>query len=137
MFVSPGSLRMTLAAPLATSVAVLTAMPTSACRSAGASFTPSPVIPVTWPAACRSFTTVYLSSGNTSAKPSDPAKGSVAPLPPPAAPFRSAMRRMLWSPTVPAISLATARASPVSIFTATPRSRSSPISCFASGRGGS
>src|ERR1019366_1979189 len=63
MFVKPGSVRTTLAAPLATSVAVLTAMPTSAWRSAGASLTPSPVMPVTCPAACRCFTTIYLSSG--------------------------------------------------------------------------
>ena len=43
-----------------------------------------------------------------------------------------------WAgPTPCAISLATARASPVSIFTGTPRSRSSAISCLASGRGGS
>ena len=72
MFVNPGSVRTTLAAPFATSVAVLTAMPTSAWRSAGASFTPSPVIPVTWPPAWSCFTTVYLSSGKTSAKPSAP-----------------------------------------------------------------
>ena len=46
---SPSSVSTTLAAPLATSVALLTAMPTSAWRSAGASFTPSPVMPTTWP----------------------------------------------------------------------------------------
>ena len=43
IFVNPGSVRTTLAALLATSVAVLTAIPTSAWRSAGASLTPSPV----------------------------------------------------------------------------------------------
>src|ERR1035441_8653648 len=52
MFVNPGWVRTTLAAPLATSVALLTAMPTSAWRRAGASLTPSPVMPVTCPAAC-------------------------------------------------------------------------------------
>ena len=123
MFVKPGSVRTTLAAPLATSVAVLTAMPTSAWRRAGASLTPSPVMPVMCPAACRCFTTTYLSSGNTSAKPSAPAKRSPVSLPACAlAAFRSAMRRMLGSPTPRAISLATGSASPVSIFTPTPRS---------------
>jgi len=44
-----------LAAPLATSVALLTAIPTSACFKAGESFTPSPVIPTICPfTACSS-----------------------------------------------------------------------------------
>jgi len=43
MFASPSSVNTMLAAPLTTSVALLTAIPTSACFSAGASFTPSPV----------------------------------------------------------------------------------------------
>jgi len=38
-------------------------------------------MPVTCPAACRCFTTIYLSSGNTSAKPSAPAKRSTVLLP--------------------------------------------------------
>jgi len=128
----------TLAAPLATSVAVLTAIPTSAWRSAGASLTPSPVMPVTCPAACRCFTTMYLSSGNTSANPSAPANKSTALLlaRAPAA-FRSATRRMLGKPTPLPISSATGRASPVSIFTGTPKPSSSEINCLASGRGGS
>jgi len=68
MFVNPGWVRTTLAAALATSVAELTAIPTSAWRRAGASLTPSSVMPVTCPAACRCCTTMYLSSGYTSAK---------------------------------------------------------------------
>jgi len=95
-------------------------------------------MPVTCPAACRCFTTVYLSSGNTSAKPSAPASRSTASLPAAApAAFSSAMRRMLGKPTPRAISLAIASASPVSIFTDTPRSCSAAMSCLASARGGS
>jgi len=51
-----------------------------AWRNAGASLTPSPVIPVTCPAACRCCTTMYLSSGYTSAKPSRRSR-STASLP--------------------------------------------------------
>ena len=43
--------------------AVLTAMPTSAWRKAGASLTPSPVMPVTCTADCSRWTTAYLSTG--------------------------------------------------------------------------
>src|ERR1035438_28148 len=107
MLVNPGCVRTTLAAPLATSVAVLTAMPTSACRSAGASLTPSPVMPVTCPAACRCFTTIYLSSGNTSAKPSAPPKRSTVPLPACAlAALRAATRRTWANPPPSAADLA-------------------------------
>ena len=38
-------------------------MPTSACLRAGASFTPSPVMPTTWPACCSARTRLNLSSG--------------------------------------------------------------------------
>src|SRR5512139_2315591 len=135
MFVRPGSVRTTLAAPLATSVALLTAMPTSAWRSAGASLTPSPVMPVTCPAACRCCTTMYLSSGYTSAKPSAPASRSTASLPGcAAAAFRSATRRMWGRPTPVAISRATGSASPVSLFTSTPSLHRGAMSCAASGR---
>ncbi len=47
----------TAALSMATSVPVPMAMPTWACASAGASFTPSPAIATTRPAACSSFTT--------------------------------------------------------------------------------
>src|SRR5271155_1522400 len=58
------------AAARAASVAPETAMPQFACLSAGASFTPSPVIPTIWPCFCSTSTMLYLSSGNTCAKPS-------------------------------------------------------------------
>ncbi len=51
-------------------MAPLTAMPTLACFSAGASLTPSPVMPTMWPPACRALTMANLCSGNTWAKPS-------------------------------------------------------------------
>ena len=47
-----------------------TAMPQSAFLSAGASLTPSPVIPTIWPRCCKTSTMWYLCSGNTWAKPS-------------------------------------------------------------------
>ena len=45
-------------------------MPQSAFFSAGASFTPSPVMPTMWPRFCRTSTIWNLCSGNTCAKPS-------------------------------------------------------------------
>ena len=45
----PGFVSTMSEAPLAASVAPITAIPTSARLRAGASFTPSPVIPTTWP----------------------------------------------------------------------------------------
>ena len=67
---SPGSVSTMSDALRAASVASSTAMPMSAFFRAGASFTPSPVIPHTWPFACRILTISYLCSGNTPANPS-------------------------------------------------------------------
>src|SRR5262245_26427490 len=66
----PGAVRMSAAALLAASVAPLTAIPQSACLRAGASLTPSPVMPTMWPRACRVFTISYLCCGKTRPKPS-------------------------------------------------------------------
>ena len=63
MFTNPSCVKTILAAPLATSVALLTAIPTSACFNAGASFTPSPVMPTICPFAWNTFTISYLSFG--------------------------------------------------------------------------
>ena len=60
----------TSAAARAASVAPDTAIPQSAFFSAGASFTPSPVMPTMWPRLCRISTIWNLCSGNTWAKPS-------------------------------------------------------------------
>uniref|UniRef100_A0A0A9CXS8 Secreted protein n=1 Tax=Arundo donax TaxID=35708 RepID=A0A0A9CXS8_ARUDO len=67
---SPGSVRTISDALLAASVASATAIPISAFFRAGASLTPSPVIPQICFRACKRFTISYLCSGNTPAKPS-------------------------------------------------------------------
>ncbi len=61
----PGRVRMISAAARAASVAPCTATPTSARFKAGASFTPSPVIPVLYPSSRRHSTMRYLCSGYT------------------------------------------------------------------------
>ena len=58
------------AAARAASVAPDTAMPQSAFFNAGASLTPSPVIPTMWPRFCSTSMMWYLCSGKTWAKPS-------------------------------------------------------------------
>ena len=60
---SPGLKSTMSAADRAASVAPDTAMPQSAFFSAGASFTPLPVMPTTWPRFCKSSTIWYLCSG--------------------------------------------------------------------------
>ena len=62
------SVRIIAAASLETSVPVIPmAMPMSACLSAGASLTPSPVIPTTWPLRLRMSTRRTFCSGVTRA----------------------------------------------------------------------
>ena len=56
------------AASIATFVPAPTAIPTSACVSAGASLIPSPTIATLFPLFCSSFTLSALCSGKTSAK---------------------------------------------------------------------
>ena len=56
------------AADLATSVAVDTAIPICAWRSAGASLAPSPHIPTMWPLFWNALTRSYFPSGRTPAK---------------------------------------------------------------------
>src|SRR5262245_46325563 len=68
---------MSAAALLAASVAPLTAIPQSACLRAGASLTPSPVMPTMWPRACRVFTISHLCCGKTRPKPSARSTASV------------------------------------------------------------
>ena len=58
------------AAARAASVALETAIPQSAFFKAGASLTPSPVMPTMWPRFCSTSTMWNLCSGNTWAKPS-------------------------------------------------------------------
>ena len=66
----PGVISTMAAAARAASVAPETATPQSAFFSAGASFTPSLVMPTIWPARCRTSTMWNLCSGKTWAKPS-------------------------------------------------------------------
>src|SRR5664279_4398390 len=67
---TPGDSSTIDAVARAASVAPETAMPQSAFFSAGASFTPSPVMPTMWPRFCRTSTMWNLCSGKTCAKPS-------------------------------------------------------------------
>ena len=69
---SPGLVSTMSAAARAASVEPCTAMPMSAFFSAGASFTPSPVMPTAYPARRSASTMRNLCSGNTCAKPSAP-----------------------------------------------------------------
>ena len=66
---NPGERRMRSAAAIAASVAPETATPTSAFFSAGASFTPSPVIATICPPFCSLSIIKYLSSGITCENP--------------------------------------------------------------------
>src|SRR6202167_2110848 len=65
---SPGFVSTMPAADLATSVAVDTAIPICAWRSAGASLAPSPHIPTVWPLFWNAFTRLYFPSGRMPAK---------------------------------------------------------------------
>ena len=108
----------------------------SACFSAGASFTPSPVIPTIWPLDCRSLTILYLSSGYISANPSDSSMILACSV---YFKFRmsSILIILLPIPTCAAISLAMAMLSPVSISGLTPSPLIPSIIFLESGRGGS
>src|SRR5437868_2091834 len=77
---TPSSNIITDALPFAASVALLTAHPTSACLSAGASLTPSPVIATTKLGhVCKYWQIRCLSDGNTSAIPSNANKLHTSP----------------------------------------------------------
>ena len=141
---SPGLVSTMSAAARAASVAPCTAMPMSARFSAGASFTPSPVMPTAKPARRSASTIRNLCSGNTCAKPSAPMIVSVyfsrsfggLPL---ASRLGSvpASRMSVPSPSWRAVSFAIARWSPVTIFTSTPYAMARSSVTFVSGRGGS
>ena len=122
----PVFLRIRLAALRAASVAPDTAMPTSACFSAGASFTPSPVMATMCPASCSALTMANLCSGKTSANPSVASTAAssfrlsaAAPSPATAMSF-PATSIFVPRPNCPAISRAIATLSPVTILTSIP-----------------
>mmetsp|Transcript_8160 Transcript_8160/g.27100 ORF Transcript_8160/g.27100 Transcript_8160/m.27100 type:complete len:248 (+) Transcript_8160:716-1459(+) len=113
MVLRPGAVRTMSAADFAASVAPATAIPQLARLRAGASLTPSPVMPTTCPSCCRDSTILNLCSGNTPAKPF----ASRASLPRPPAETTTVLRssqmslpRMLTPiPSRRAVSMAIAR----------------------------
>lgn len=114
------------------------AIPTSACFSAGASFTPSPVIPTTSFLLCSAWTRRNLSSGLVRAKISNFCAASLNWI----SSITSSSRPVMALPALPIpsilpILIAVCGWSPVIIFTRIPACRQSPIAVIASGRGGS
>jgi hypothetical protein len=82
MTLRPGSVRTISEALRAASVASATAIPMSAFLRAGASLTPSPVIPQICFLACKRFTISYLCSEMTEmSSPSKIARKTKDPLP--------------------------------------------------------
>mmetsp|Transcript_3636 Transcript_3636/g.5952 ORF Transcript_3636/g.5952 Transcript_3636/m.5952 type:complete len:231 (+) Transcript_3636:1027-1719(+) len=141
---SPGAVSTMSAAARAASVAPATAMPTSPFFKAGASFTPSPVMPHMYPFRRSASTRMNLCSGNTCAKPLHSmicaAISSMLSGSSPSGPMsgRPSQPRMLSPmPSCRAVSRAMAAWSPVIIFTSTPYSRARSIVRLVSGRGGS
>ena len=134
----PSSVSTMAAAARAASVAPCTAMPMSARFSAGASLTPSPVMPVMWPMPWMRFTIRNLCSGMTSAKPCasmmtlSTAAASASP-----ASSSSVLRMLVPMPSSRHVSRAILPWSPVTILTSTPFSIASRIVAAESGRGGS
>ena len=127
------------AAARAASVAPDTAMPQSAFLSAGASLTPSPVIPTMWPRFCSTSMMWYLCSGKTWAKPSAVSMDSATAADSFffASPKAAASRMLVPKPTLAAVSFAMANASPVTILTETPIAAAVVMVVAASSRGGS
>ena len=136
---SPGVVSTIDAAARAASVASETAMPQSAFFNAGASLTPSPVIPTMCPRFWRTSTMWNLCSGNTWAKPSARSMDSavVALSSRVTSPSPAASRMSVPIPSVLAVSRAMARASPVTILTSTPIWTAVAMVALASLRGGS
>mmetsp|Transcript_25348 Transcript_25348/g.42481 ORF Transcript_25348/g.42481 Transcript_25348/m.42481 type:complete len:284 (-) Transcript_25348:1388-2239(-) len=141
----PGSVSTISAEARAASVAPHTAIPTSARLRAGASFTPSPVIPTMRSPWRRASTMRYLCSGNTWANPS--AARIMGPNSWPSVLDSSSLgvftgRFSAPSTLVPMsrrrhISTAIALWSPVIILVTTPNSRHFLMVILVSGRGGS
>ena len=127
------------AAARAASVAPETAMPQSAFLSAGASFTPSPVMPTMWPRCWSASTMWNLCSGKTWAKPSACFDGLVesAGLVALASPRPAGVEDVGAQAELRAISWAMATWSPVTIFTSIPICLAVAMVALESSRGGS
>ncbi len=134
---SPGRVRTMSAADLAASVAPETAMPASAFFSAGASLTPSPVIPTICCFFWSSSTIWYLCSGKTWANPSASSTRRSASLSDLISSNLAAGRMLVPRSTCCATSLAIASWSPVTILTSIPIDSAVSRVCFESSRGGS
>mmetsp|Transcript_26120 Transcript_26120/g.61140 ORF Transcript_26120/g.61140 Transcript_26120/m.61140 type:complete len:230 (-) Transcript_26120:15-704(-) len=98
-----------LAESIAMSVPAPSAMPRSACESAGASLMPSPTIATTFPAACSAFTCATLPCG-----------------------FRPASTRSVAMPTCAPTARAVRSLSPEHIQTSMPEALSASTAAFAS-----
>mmetsp|Transcript_49728 Transcript_49728/g.98265 ORF Transcript_49728/g.98265 Transcript_49728/m.98265 type:complete len:209 (-) Transcript_49728:1363-1989(-) len=135
MALRPGVVKMMSAAAFAASVAPSTAMPIWACAKAGASLTPSPVMPTTIPMFCSTITTSFLSFGSTCANPSA-SKMSLSRV------ALAGHKVVLGKTLVPKwmrrlVSLAMFKWSPVIIFTSTCASRMRNTVSAVSSLGGS
>mmetsp|Transcript_8578 Transcript_8578/g.28234 ORF Transcript_8578/g.28234 Transcript_8578/m.28234 type:complete len:214 (+) Transcript_8578:778-1419(+) len=133
----PGDVKTIAAAFLAASVAPSTAMPHCAADSAGASLTPSPVMPTmrSW-SVCSRWTISRLSRGKTCAKP-DAWRMRFDVVT--SAPRHDSAEKtsMASRPMRRHVSFATFKWSPVIIFTSTPAPFSDSIVDMVSKRGGS
>uniref|UniRef100_A0A7C8ZI85 Uncharacterized protein n=1 Tax=Opuntia streptacantha TaxID=393608 RepID=A0A7C8ZI85_OPUST len=142
MTLNPGSVRTMSEALLAASVASATAIPMSAFFKAGASFTPSPVMPQICFRSCNLFTISYLCSGNTPANPSAFSINSSTGRPDTFESLSCPSNEddgyiLVPIPSLRPVSLAMASWSPVIIFTFTPKFRALLIVSALSCRGGS
>mmetsp|Transcript_19942 Transcript_19942/g.31368 ORF Transcript_19942/g.31368 Transcript_19942/m.31368 type:complete len:251 (+) Transcript_19942:1086-1838(+) len=144
--VRPGEVSTMSAAARAASVAPCTAIPMSARFKAGASFTPSPVMPTSKPPMRSASTMTNLCSGNTWAKPLQSTtrwqmsaiSAPLGSLPSESSVGRPSQPRMLVPmSSTRAVSLAMTWWSPVTIFTSTPCTRARSMVSLVSGRGGS
>ena len=135
----PGSVSTIEAAALAASVAPCTAMPISARFSAGASLTPSPVMPVMWPIWRMRSTIWNLCLGSTSAKPcaSMMTASTAASCVGSVVSSTCASRMLAPMPSWRHVSLAMAVWSPVIILTSMPLATACSIVRRVSLRGGS
>ena len=116
------------------------AMPTLARVSAGASFTPSPVIATTSPCACSARTMRILCSGLVRAYTSTSRTTALSwscESASSSAPVSTAASSPSTRPISRAIAIAVPAWSPVIIFTRMPAAWQSAIASIASGRGGS
>mmetsp|Transcript_19664 Transcript_19664/g.33826 ORF Transcript_19664/g.33826 Transcript_19664/m.33826 type:complete len:296 (+) Transcript_19664:964-1851(+) len=116
------------------------ATPMLAALSAGASFTPSPVILVTWPSAWRAFTIRILFWGDARANTlwlNTHLQSSPSLMASSSGPVTASLNFSSTIPSMCPIAVAVSLWSPVIMATRTPAPWASLIACTHSGRGGS